>query len=175
MTCIVGLADGGRVYIGGDSAGVADYAIDVRADAKVFRNREYLMGFTTSFRMGQLLRYSFKPPTPKGNLERFMVREFMPAAMDCLDAGGWLSVDKGRREGGTFLIGVRGELFGVWDDFQVGRTVNGYQSVGCGDAYALGSLHATAGQKPLARVRSALAAAAHHSAGVTGPFVIKSN
>lgn len=175
MTCIVGLAEGGRVYIGGDSAGVAGYAIDVRADAKVFRNGPYLMGFTTSFRMGQLLRYTFKPPTPKGDLERFMVRDFMPAAIDCLETGGWLSTENGRREGGTFLVGVLGELFVVDSDFQVGRTVNGYQAVGCGDAYALGSLYATPRAKPIPRVRAALNAAAHHSAGVTGPFVIKAN
>lgn len=173
MTCIVGLADNGKVYIGGDSAGVLDYAISVRADTKVFRNGPYLMGFTTSFRMGQLLHHTFKPPTPKGNLERFMVRDFVPSVMECLTDGGWLTTKDGAREGGTFLVGVHGQLFCVESDFQVGRTVNGYQSVGCGSDIALGSLHTSIGAKPLTRVRAALHAAAHHSAGVTGPFVIK--
>ena len=36
MTCIVGLIDEGKVYIGGDSAGAADDLITVRADEKVF-------------------------------------------------------------------------------------------------------------------------------------------
>jgi ATP-dependent protease HslVU (ClpYQ) peptidase subunit len=35
MTCIVGLAVGGRVVIGGDSAGVAAYDLNIRADKKV--------------------------------------------------------------------------------------------------------------------------------------------
>jgi hypothetical protein len=51
MTCIVGLVDGGRVWLGGDSAGVSGWDLTVRADRKVFRNGPYVMGFTTSFRM----------------------------------------------------------------------------------------------------------------------------
>lgn len=176
MTCIVGVSQGGRVCIGGDSAGVAGYALDVRADVKVFRNADYVMGFTTSFRMGQLLHHTFKPPTPPTTrLERFMVRDFIPAVMDCLETGGWLTSKNDRREGGTFLVGVRGELFGIWDDFQVGSSRDGYLAVGCGESYAIGSLHSTKGREPRARVKAALEAAAHHSGGVTGPFVIKTN
>lgn len=173
MTCIVGLQHDGKVTIGGDSAGVAGYSITVRADTKVFTVGPYLMGFTTSFRMGQLLHHTFKPKPPKGNLDRFMVAEFIPGIMDCLETGGWLSTENGRREGGTFLVGVHGRLFSVHDDFQVGSPVDGYESVGCGDEIALGSLHSTTGKPPRARVKAALTAAAHHSAGVTPPFVIK--
>jgi len=64
MTCIVGIQHDGRVYIGGDSAGVAGYSITSRADAKVFTVGPYVMGFTSSFRMGQLLRYGLKAPKP---------------------------------------------------------------------------------------------------------------
>ncbi len=54
MTAIVGLVHNATVYIGGDSAGVSGYSMTVRADSKVFTIGPYLMGFTTSFRMGQL-------------------------------------------------------------------------------------------------------------------------
>lgn len=37
MTCIVGLAAGGQVLIGADSAGVSDYDLHVRADTKAFQ------------------------------------------------------------------------------------------------------------------------------------------
>ena len=75
MTCIVGLVHEGVVYIGGDSAGVAGLSLTVRADEKVFQNGEFLMGFTTSFRMGQLLRYSLKPPCsyPDDDINQYMV------------------------------------------------------------------------------------------------------
>lgn len=81
MTCIVGMVEGGRVWIGGDSAGVAELELTVRADEKVFTNGPYVFGFTSSFRMGQLLRYKLKPPKPPrfGDLMAFMVNDFIEA------------------------------------------------------------------------------------------------
>ena len=74
MTCIVGLVHEGVVYIGGDSAGVAGLSLVVRAD-EMFRNGDFLMGFTTSFRMGQLLRYKLYPPRrhPDDRVAKYMV------------------------------------------------------------------------------------------------------
>jgi len=174
MTCIVGIQHGARVYIGGDSAGVADWSLTVRADAKVFRVGPYIMGFTTSFRMGQLLRYTFKPPRPTGDLDRFMATTFVDAVRDALKDGGWLGKNEHRDEGGTFLVGIRGTLYAVYGDFQIGRTVAGYDAVGCGADLALGSLHSTIGRAPRARLLAALSAAEAHSAGVAGPFAIES-
>ncbi|MCX5070892.1 hypothetical protein OOJ91_34150 [Micromonospora lupini] len=175
MTAIVGLVHQGAVHIGGDSAGVGPgWSSSVRADAKVFRAGPYLMGFTDSFRMGQLLRYALdapRPPTGTDRLERHMATTFVDAVRACLDKGGWLSRDRGREEGGSFLVGVSGRLFQVWGDFQVAQPADGYAAVGCGQDIALGALYATAGQPPGRRIRTALEAAAHFSAGVRGPFV----
>lgn len=68
MTAIAGLVHDGRVLIGADSGGVAGWTLNVRKDSKVFTNGAYVMGFTTSFRMGQLLRWAFKPPAPRQGL-----------------------------------------------------------------------------------------------------------
>lgn len=176
MTAIVGLAQNGRVYIGGDSAGVSGLSLSVRADTKVFRTGRYLFGFTTSFRMGQLIRYSFDPPKPKGDLEGFMATRFIDALRECLKAGGWARKENDREEGGTFLVGVRGHLFTIYDDYQVGRAADGFAAVGCGDDIALGALYATAGTglKPRKRLKVALRAAERFSGGVRGPFVYMS-
>lgn len=107
MTAIVGLVQDGSVYIGGDSAGVSGMSLTVRADAKVFRKKRYLFGFTTSFRMGQLIRYSLKLPKPKGDLDAFMSSTFIDALRDCLKSGGWAMKDNEREEGGTFLVGLK--------------------------------------------------------------------
>jgi len=60
MTCIVGLIDkeSKKIYMGGDSAGVANYSLSVRKDPKVFKRYGFIFGFTSSFRMGQLLMCS---------------------------------------------------------------------------------------------------------------------
>ena len=172
MTVIIGLQHAGRVYIAGDSAGVSGLSLTVRADSKVFRAGPYVMGFTTSFRMGQLLRYG-EPPVPSDDLDRFMVTTFVDHVRTTLRDGGWLTKSSEREEGGTFLVGVGGELFAIYGDFQVERTADAYMAVGCGSNLALGSLHSTRRQDPRRRLTAALNAAAYHSAGVCGPYVIE--
>ena len=43
MTCIVGIATAGKVFMGGDSAGVGGYDLTLQANPKVFVNDGYLM------------------------------------------------------------------------------------------------------------------------------------
>lgn len=171
MTCIVGIEHDGGVTIGADSAGIAGLSVTIRADTKVFRNGEFVMGFTTSFRMGQLLRYSLVPPTPADwDIDRFMATEFVTAVRDCLREGGYSRIESGAESGGTFLVGIRGRLYRIDEDYQIGRSVDLYDACGCGEEFALGALHANGGLEPEDRVRGALEAAAHHSAGVAAPF-----
>jgi ATP-dependent protease HslVU (ClpYQ) peptidase subunit len=178
MTAIVGLVQDGTVYIGGDSAGSDGWRLTVRADSKVFRNGRFLFGFTTSFRMGQLIRYGLKPPKLKGaagggRLDEFMATTFIDAIRDCLKAGGWAKKEHDREEGGTFLVGVAGQLFTVHEDYQVAKAADSFAAVGSGEEIALGALYATAHTKlsPRRRVNVALRAAERFSSGVRGPFV----
>lgn len=173
MTVIVGLVHEGKVYMGGDSAGVAGMDLCVRADAKVFRNGPFLMGFTSSFRMGQLLRYAFSPPQrhPDTDIYAYMVTSFVDAVRNCLKSGGYAKTEAGEESGGYFLVGYQGRLFMIADDYQVAETVDGYAAVGCGESFALGSFYASTGQSPEQRIRTALEAAERHSAGVRAPFV----
>jgi ATP-dependent protease HslVU (ClpYQ) peptidase subunit len=177
MTCIVGVEHAGGVVIGGDSAGVGGQLVDIRSDAKVFKRGPYLMGFTTSFRMGQLLRYGGKEP-PKVDLTQeldlFMATKFIDWVRETEKDGGFLHNDSGRETNGSFLVGVKKTLYLIDSDLQIGRSSNGYLSVGCGEAIALGSLFSTPAKKPRDRVRLALEAATHHSTGVRGPYVIES-
>lgn len=173
MTCIVGVAHGGAVIIGGDSAGVAGWSLTVRKDAKVFRRGPMAFGFTTSFRMGQILRYSLKVPDhPDGMAEdEYMATRFVDAVRESLKDGGYASKDNEREEGGHFLVGYRGRVFHVGGDYQVGESVHGFAAVGCGEDIALGSLWQSRGYAdPHQRAADALAAAEQFSAGVRGPF-----
>lgn len=177
MTCIVGIVQGDKVFIGGDSAGVQGWDSRVRADRKVFRNGPFVMGFTSSFRMGQLLAYSFTPPKRHDDTDimRYMVTEFIDAVRACLKSGGLARRDNEVESAGDFLVGYSGRLFRVESDYQVGECVCGYDAVGCGHAYALGSLSATPQQDAKKRILGALAAAEQFSAGVRGPFHVLSS
>jgi ATP-dependent protease HslVU (ClpYQ) peptidase subunit len=178
MTCIAAVAQNGKVYIGGDSAGVGGYSLTVRADEKVFVNREMIMGFTSSFRMGQLLRFKLEIPYHKPEIEiyEYMVTDFIEAVRQCLKDGGFVRTNSGEDSGGTFLVGYKGELFIIDDDFQVGRPLLGYDAVGCGEDIAKGSLFSTKDGTKSAeeRILESLKAAEQFSAGVRGPHRVLS-
>lgn len=172
MTCIVGMVSAGAVHLGGDSAGVGGIELTVRADRKVFRNGDFIMGFTSSFRMGQLLHHAFTPPKrhPDTDVEKFMVTAFVDAVRDCLKTGGYAEKHNEAERGGVFLVGYAGRLFRIDSDYQVGEAVDGFDAVGSGERVALGALFASARDKPLACLQTALEAAEHFSSGVRGPF-----
>src|ERR1035441_7355668 len=124
MTCIVGLVTKKGIFVGGDSAGVAGYSLSVRADEKVFINSGFIFGFTSSFRMGQILRFGFTPPRLHGDMDlyEYMVTAFIDAVRNRFTQAGWLGKKDNQDFGGSFLVGHKNRLFCVHGDFQVGET-----------------------------------------------------
>lgn len=186
MTCIVGFTDGKRVVIGGDSAGIAGWSLSVRADEKVFRNGPFVIGFTSSFRMGQVLRYKTFLPTPPDDLaelDRFMATSFVDAIRESFKSAGIAEKDKEKESCGTFLVGVGGHLFTIDDDYQVARNVDPFAACGCGQSSALGAMsmvlmlsasNRTEGMTPEDFVGLSLSASERNCSGVRGPFTILS-
>lgn len=181
MTCIVGIQHETGVYIGGDSATISGWTLELTGRPKVFRVGEFLIGVSGSPRVSGLLRHAFAPPPiPKKakHLERYMVTAFVPALRAVLgDAG----AEKKQHEvaeidgGSAVLVGVRGRLFEVHADYQVTFQQVGYGAIGCGAIVALGALHVAYGENlpPHDRVIYALGAAEAHNIGVRGPFIIE--
>jgi ATP-dependent protease HslVU (ClpYQ) peptidase subunit len=181
MTCIVGLVEGNSIVMGGDSAGVSGWDLTVRKDPKVFINGPCVMGFTSSFRMGQLLQYKLKVPAQRGGQDahEFMATDFVDAVRSCLKEGGYAKKDHEEESAGVFLVGYAGRLFRVDSDYQVGESEDSIMACGCGRDIALGALHALRNHKDKytghGRVMAALEAAERFCAGVRGPFVILQN
>jgi len=176
MTCIVAVSDGARVTIGGDSAGILrelSCCMTMGEGAKVFVRGPYAIGFTTSFRMGQLLRFRAELPPPAGeDLDRFMSTDFIDAVRQAFRTGGWIEDEKGRESGGGFLVGVGGRIYQVWPDFSVTTFGHPYAAVGSGLPVAIGALHALASRGLTSReiARGALDAAATFALEVRRPF-----
>lgn len=175
MTCIVGIAYDGKVMLGSDSAGVGGWDLRVRGpNAKLVHNGNLIFGATTSFRMIDILQHGLTPPKVFEGQKPvdYMVQSLIPAVRQAFKDGGFAKIESGRESGGTFLVGFRGQLFTVYDDYQVAFDANDVAAVGCGDAYAIGAMHATRGfiTDPMARLSVGLLAAETYSAGVRGPF-----
>jgi hypothetical protein len=170
MTCIVGLVHKGRVYLGGDSAAVEDsHYLRQYSIPKIFRNGEFIMGYTSSFRMGQILQYKFTPPVIQGDLMAYMVNDFVDAVR--LSMTGVMRTRDGVEEIGNFLVGVRGQLFNFDGDCGI-HPITDFDVVGCGISVARGSMYSTVGQKPQKRLLTALEAASKFTTGVIAPFHI---
>lgn len=179
MTCIVGIEHKDGVTIGVDSLSSDGLSKNVRANGKLFLNGACLFGFTSSWRMGQLLQYGLRLDVgpPRGDeLDGWMCTTFVDKVRATLKAGGFATMKDSAEAGGTFMVGLRGRLYTVYDDYQVSRSAEGYDAVGSGARVALGALHATAALggvlDPWQRCNAALEAAAQHTTSVGGPFHI---
>jgi hypothetical protein len=175
LSCIVAITDGSSVMMGADSVGAdtGQWTVSERRDPKLFRNGPFLIGFTSSFRMGQILRYGFRPPERKPDIptEEYMATAFVDAVRKALADGGFRKKENEVERGGTFLVGYRGRIFEVDDDFQVGETAEAFAAVGCGSAFAMGSLFTSQGEDRVKRLELALQAAHRYSAYVRPPFI----
>lgn len=188
MTCIVALTDGKTVWLGGDAAGTdsSQMTLDIRADPKVSVHEEngvsWGLGFTSSYRMGQLIRYhlSLPPITKKDHEDLFgyMVTKFIPELRDILRQGGVLESKDGAESCGEFIVALMGKIFSIDSDFQVASYDDPFYAVGSGGPFALGAMKAlekfrASGKiDPLTQVEEALAASECFSAGVRRPFTV---
>jgi len=164
MTCIVGMEHKGRVYIAGDLLGSNSWHKSEYHNSKVFKIGDIVLGYTSTYRFGQLLETELSPPfVPDKNIYYWLIKQVVPEIYGILK--------KYDEKGGTALIGVRGELYCLQDDYSILRSVNGYASVGSGYEYALGSLHTQIDILKLKETPSKILPRAIESAGSHSPSV----
>lgn len=175
MTCIAGFIDkkNNKVVMGADSAGVSGLDVTLRKDEKVFKNGDFVVGCTSSFRMIQLLRFSFNPPRVYDKeIYEYMCTDFINDVRKCFKDGGYLQrFNDGDERGGIFLVAYKDRLFKIESDFQVAEASQGYDACGCGETYALGSIYNTSKSNAETIVIDALKCAENFSGGVRSPFV----
>ena len=98
MTCVVGIADKGKVWMGADSGAISGYDSICSSIKKVFKKSGFIIGYTTSFRMGQILEnhidYEFLVEKAKeyNNQLDFLVIEFIQAAREALKIHGYINI-----------------------------------------------------------------------------------
>lgn len=179
MTCIVGMVDDDKtIWIGGDAAAVGGYSVAAYANTKVWRAGEFLFGFTGSFRLGQVLQYGFLPPARRFDQDTYayMVTDFVAAVREtCKEHGCLITSAEGLDgfDGSAVMVGYDKHLFVIYDDLQVQESSRGYDALGTGEEYALGSVFSSEHLDTQERITLALEAAANFSKGVQPPFTIE--
>ena len=173
MTCVVGIIAKGDVYLGVDSASSSSksYSEQVVNTRKLILKQGMMLGYTSSWRMGNILEYEFNPPPLRRgvDLEKYMVVDFIGALRQCFKDAGFSEIENNREQAGSFLVAIKrsSRLFQIQDDFSVITPVS-YAAAGSGERSALASLKTTEDLKlpPAERIRLALEVAAHFDFGV---------
>lgn len=173
MTCIVGLVRDGRVYMGGDSAAVDESHRMQVTEPKVFRHGPMIIGDAGAFRAGQVLRYCLKAGELNGwghgDPLAWLVEVFIPPLRQVLEDHG---VEKDQRC--DMLVGLRGRLFQIDEEFQVLESAESFAAIGSGRDYALGALCALGDwHDPEFNVKRALEVSEQWCSSVKGPWTFE--
>lgn len=143
MTCVVAMIEDGKVYMGADHLGSDGFvkAEFVKND-KVFKNGDFLIGYTTSFRMGQILQYSWNPPARSEGVsdDVYFYKHVLDSIHSCFKGNGFGEKRATDWEFGNFLVGWKGRLFEVENAMALEHEK--FASVGSGCYHALGALKA---------------------------------
>jgi ATP-dependent protease HslVU (ClpYQ) peptidase subunit len=177
MTCIIGIAQDEKIYMGSDGAATTlDGVKSSVVIPKIFEKDEYLLGYAGSFRMGKFLQYNVDLPKPPSwargskKLDEFLNGIVVPAIKKQVKEA---ELEIGEKEDFSYLIGLRGHIFELDENWAVHESTQSYISIGSGMDIALGSLYSTSGWKsPIKRITVALEASAFYNTFVSQPFTI---
>lgn len=181
MTCIIGLEDSGNVYVGSDSALSDTWTISsLQAKEKIFINGNIIFGCCGSVRVAQLLHYALEIPeheSDKSDME-YLVIDFIDAIRTLLKEKGTLRApaDDGKVEYlpySALIIGYKGKVYVVDEDFQISRSIGGFSCEGSGKEVASGAMQVIKDRfdlTPEDKIKKSLEASAIHTCYVQGPF-----
>lgn len=141
MTLIVGvdftLGKNKYLYMAGDKCGSDGFVKEIFIKPKIFRRNELAFGYTTSFRMGQILEFTkISKDLPNWSEESNVYTSFVDWAKTAMKDGGYLEDDKGVVSGGNFIFYNGKSLFEVQKDFSILVPEDGLFAVGSGEYHA---------------------------------------
>lgn len=171
MTVIVGVTNEEGTFLGCDTTCFHGHEKTQLADGKIKKLApDFLLGGAGQLNILQAIFESFHFPNRgfiKDN-QKFLVKIFVPALVKFLNQKGLADVNGSNitiHGYSLFLVAISTDLFRISTDGCVIRADEGYDAVGCGAPYALGSLYTTRGvQSGHKRVKAAIkSASAHHT------------
>ena len=168
MSCVIALANNGHIYLGADGfATTEDGERRPIVCNKIFRNKNYLIGYTGSVRTGQIVEpHLFDAPDKIEDLAEAL-REHLYARGCVATAEGGISMQTS-----NFLIAYNDRIYEILMDFQLNEVLGDNTSIGSGAAYAMGAMYVLNKSKvdPLKQLELALDAASFFHTSVGPPY-----
>lgn len=148
MTCIIAIKDeNGDVWLGGDKMGSNGNTRRIYKDPKVFQVGNFAFGYTSSFYMGQLLKYHWTQPVRtihQTDDDEYIFKDVMFSLKNLFVKNKFgIEQDPNYHEGqfGNFLMIYKGRIFEVQGNMSI-LEVDSFNSVGCGEQVAKGAVSA---------------------------------
>ena len=176
MTCVVAIVDSSNnIHMGSDSLASDSHSQTIMTDSKLFMIGELLVGFAGSFRSAQVLQYQMFLPE-RGELQEdmeYLVASFIPVLRTVFADNG-LGDDILGSDGfdGEFLLGYRGQVYKMQNDFSLIVAKDDFVSIGAGGEVSSAVLYATKDMDiaPTDRLELALKSSAYQITTVKEPF-----
>ena len=143
MTTLAAVQGEGWAVIGSDSLSTDENGRPINmATPKIVKNGSFLIAGAGSVRGCNILQHGWTPPKPRGELDRFMTKTFIPSMRKAfLDAGYDMKQDSSSAlHDSEFLVLVHGVIYPIFEDYSWERSKDPLYVSGSGGAYALGAL-----------------------------------
>ena len=185
MTCIIGCRTDQKIYIAGDSAGADDSGFGVsRGDTKVYKkqtnNGGLILGFSHSFRYGQLLKFKWDVPKYDESLdfEEYLHTDFIDSIYELMNENYLDDKNPSNKDLGVTIIGFKNQMFTLGEDLQIekiNKQFSDFLCIGCGSEIAYGAMEGLSKLEPKERMmRSLQIVSKYYSSSVRPPYLMES-
>ena len=144
MTCIVALEVDGDVIMACDSGESYAGRLMQEDNSKIFCVKDLMFGVSGYSRASNLLEHSLVLPENERESDmQYLSLDAAQAISECLNNGKLAKNDNGEEDSQTtILIGYKGKVYFMAQNYSVSRYSCGYFAIGSGADYALGAIHA---------------------------------
>lgn len=172
MTCIIGLVENKKIYLGSDSLTGSDREVCISGSSKVFKIDDFVIGTSGYWSSNITSRYKFKPPTNhlSDDLE-YMFTVFAPKLKKLLRTQKCIEEDEFEQ----VLVGYKNKLYTFETTSQrcyVLSHQDGIAAIGSGQDFAIGAMHALKNLQPKQRILKSLEVTQQLNRDVRPPFHI---
>lgn len=181
MTCVVGWIEKKQkvtaVTMGADGQTTSGYSKHNGYD-KLFENGDFLMGGTGAVHATELLKHVWKPPDRKvGQTDaEYLHKEVVPSIRKLFKDNGHATVNNNRENiTEKIMIAYNAAIYVMHQDYCLMKSIRPFESIGCGDEYALGACHILYKDKGGVeeKIRRAILAADEFSTGVDDKITVR--
>lgn len=143
MTTLIAIQHEDWCLIAADSQSTGYNLVnDCSPMGKIAQNGRYLVAAAGLVRGMNLIQHAFMPPTPpKRNLDKFMVRDFLPLLRKCFMQNGYDIKADGdvAQHDNEFLVAANGTLYFIDEAYGLERAADRIYVSGTGGQLALGA------------------------------------